>query len=365
MKYLENAIKIAVLRFISLLLSPPKLLNKNIDLNSLKRILVIRQHDQLGDLLLITPGLRALRKSFPDSFISIVVREYTLPVILGNPNVDKIIVFRESFMRWNISYAIKFYKDIRQKYDCAIILNTVSRSTSSDLIALLSKSKIIIAPKNSELVKGRKEIIYNLLAYRSEKQIHQIERNLETIKSIRVKPNGKEYDLILNKAEREEGNKIFKEINKKNKKKVIGVHFGTLDISRRLPLNVLSEALNYFIKQNKYLIVLIVSKNEIELCDEFESLLIKKVKVAPLMPLRIFTAFLKNLDLFLCNDTGTLHIASSQRVPTVSFHAKNDPKEWKPPHPRHIGVRAKDHLITSITSEHVIKSIEKAIKSNH
>ncbi|MDA0986420.1 MAG: glycosyltransferase family 9 protein [Bacteroidetes bacterium] len=360
MKFIELFVKKILLNIVSFFFSPFPI--KNLNLDTIKRILIIRQHDQLGDLLLTTPAIRALRKKYPNAFISILVREYTEPVIKLNPHLNKIIIFREKINRWSFKYAIKLWKDIRENYDTVILLNTISRSVSSDIISLLAKPKIILGPNIPILRKTKNELIYNLLSENSEKHIHQINLNLEILKPLKVIPNGREYDLILSENEIEEGNTIFKNLIGKNKKKLIGVHFGTLDISRRLPLDKLAAAINYILTKKKYLFILIVSKNEIELLNEMNKSLNTKILVAPLMPLRVFSAFIKNLDLFLCNDTGTLHIASSQRIPTLSFHAKNDPKEWKPINKRHIALRANDHLITSITVDQIINGIEKAAK---
>ena len=109
---------------------------------------------------------------------------------------------------------------------------------------------------------------------------------------------------------------------------------------------------------NEIEVILIVGPNEVKMREDFLRMLKSKVITAPLMPLRVTAAFIKKMNLFLCNDTGTLHIASAMHVPTVSFHSLNDPAVWKPPHDRHIAVRAEDKKITSITVEQAIEAIK-------
>src|SRR5690554_5599374 len=114
MESVEKSLKRLFIRIVTSFRSSKKYLPSEVPTESFKKILVIRQHDQLGDLLITTPALRALRKKFPHAYIACVVREYTAPVMLNNPNVDDVIIFYEKLWRWNISKWIHFWKSIRQ-----------------------------------------------------------------------------------------------------------------------------------------------------------------------------------------------------------------------------------------------------------
>jgi len=54
-------------------------------------ILILRP-DHIGDMLLTTPLLSLLRKSFPKWKISILSGSWALPVLENNPNIDDIVV---------------------------------------------------------------------------------------------------------------------------------------------------------------------------------------------------------------------------------------------------------------------------------
>jgi heptosyltransferase-3 len=67
------------------------------------KVLVVRR-DNIGDLVLTTPVLRALRSRYPEARIEILVNSYNAPVIEGHPDLDAIHVYtkakhRES--RWD------------------------------------------------------------------------------------------------------------------------------------------------------------------------------------------------------------------------------------------------------------------------
>src|ERR1700722_7016341 len=53
-----------------------------------KRILIIRL-TALGDVLLATPLLRALRKAFPDAEIDWLVEGYLRPLLIANPHLSR------------------------------------------------------------------------------------------------------------------------------------------------------------------------------------------------------------------------------------------------------------------------------------
>jgi heptosyltransferase-3 len=58
------------------------------------RILICRP-DRIGDVVLSTPIPREIKKKYPDSFIAVLLREYTKDIYLNNPNVDEIILYDE------------------------------------------------------------------------------------------------------------------------------------------------------------------------------------------------------------------------------------------------------------------------------
>lgn len=358
MKAVELFFKKILLYAIGLTRSGRKISPRELPVNRFKRILIVKQHDQLGDLLITTPTIRALRNRFPNSYIAVVVREYTAPLMWDNPNVDEIIVFYEKLKKWNLEMFRLFLKQLRQDggFDCAIVLNTVSRSLSSDIIALVSKAKYIIGPDHLQLVPDFPEKIYNVLTPRSPKDQLNIEHNLDIVRAFGVQDNGLEYDLNLDEDDIKEANKIHYALHLSGM--TIGVHFGTLDVKKQFPLQKLAKVIDWIKNNTDFEVVLIVGPNEKKMGDELLRMVRTKVQYATLLPLRVAAAFIQRLDLFICNDTGTLHIASALKIPTVSFHSIYDPAIWKPPHARHIALRAEDTKITSITVEQVIDAVK-------
>jgi lipopolysaccharide heptosyltransferase II len=55
------------------------------------RILLIRP-DHLGDVLFTTPALRALRSTVPDAYIAYLVGPWSREIVQGNPHLDEVIV---------------------------------------------------------------------------------------------------------------------------------------------------------------------------------------------------------------------------------------------------------------------------------
>lgn len=364
MNFIERFLKRLVLYTVGILRSDRKISPKELPVNRLRRILIVRQHDQLGDLLISTPTIRAIRRRFPNAYIGIVVREYNAPLMWDNPNVDDIIVFYEKLKKWNADKVSIFLDQLRRDggYDCAIMLNTVSRSVSSDIIAVLSKAKYIIGPNHLKLDPEMPEKIYNVLTQRSPNLQPEIEHNLDIVKSFGVPPDGFEYDLLIDEEERKEADKVHYGLHIPGGGLTIGVHFGTLDESRRFPLQKLAKLIDWIKLKTTSEVVLIIGPNEVAMRDQLLRMLKTKVLCAPVMPLRVCAAFIQRMNLFVCNDTGTLHIASAMRVPTVSFHSLNDPAAWKPPHERHVAVRAEDKKISSITVEQAIEAVQGQIE---
>ena len=58
-----------------------------------KKILVV-QPSWVGDAVMATPTLRALRQHFPEAHIELSARRYVKPIYCGMPWADKLITYR-------------------------------------------------------------------------------------------------------------------------------------------------------------------------------------------------------------------------------------------------------------------------------
>ncbi|KAB2923158.1 MAG: glycosyltransferase family 9 protein [Bacteroidetes bacterium] len=334
----------------------------SLPLKMFRRILVVKQHDQLGDLLVTTPAIRALRKRYPEAFIAVVVREYTAPLMWENPNVDDIIVFREKVKRWDLGWVRQFLGQLRDGggFDCAVVLNSVSRSMSSDVIALLSRAKYIVGPNHLSLMPGEPERIYNSVTPRVKGVQSEIQHYLDIVRAIGAAPDGMEYDYVVTDEEAAEAEKMLYDAGARSAEALVGVHLGALNREKRLPLDTLAHVIARIKKEFTCEVAVFHGPHDASLCDQLLTKVDRRsVRVLPLMPLRTAAAVIRKMNLLLCNDTGTMHIASAVRTPTVSFHSISEPAQWKPPHERHIGLRAADRRIGSIKPDEVMAAVRE------
>jgi len=78
-----------------------------------KKILIIRQHNQLGDLLAGVSLFRALKETYPDSHISLIVSPFNYPGMVKNKFLDRIYVFdkKKLFSPLHLYHTIKFFRE--------------------------------------------------------------------------------------------------------------------------------------------------------------------------------------------------------------------------------------------------------------
>ena len=99
--------------------------NQLIDWSHVKRVLVIRLRS-IGDTVLTTPSLIALRKFLPDAEIDILLEDWVAPVLDGFPIDNVLTVGDSATSRFAIARETR-----RRKYD--VVLNLHGGTTSTFL----------------------------------------------------------------------------------------------------------------------------------------------------------------------------------------------------------------------------------------
>src|SRR5581483_4257866 len=64
-------------------------------LASARKILLIKEPYRMGDLMQITPTLRALKNQLPQVHLGLLIQDRNQPIFQNNPNIDRLFVYRK------------------------------------------------------------------------------------------------------------------------------------------------------------------------------------------------------------------------------------------------------------------------------
>ena len=81
------------------------------ELQNVRRLAVFKLRN-IGDVLMITPVLRALRETFPEARITAVVNSGTEAMLAHNPHVDEVLVHRRDGLLWD---GLAFAGELRRR----------------------------------------------------------------------------------------------------------------------------------------------------------------------------------------------------------------------------------------------------------
>ena len=295
----------------------------------------MRQHNQIGDMLCSLTLYKALKKKYPDARITLVAAKtnYEIPFFDINPYLDRVIIFNKS----SIKTIIGFIRELRsRKYQLCFVPSTIVLSRTSHILNWISGSKVRVGVKSIDGKENRSQKYLNLKSDFKWKKKHQSVRNLEIAKQIdcdlseeeinSIKMNFKEEDISFAK------DYIFTNFPDQ-KKKIIAFHPGA---GKELNIWNYSNYIDLIKKLygdfNNY--VLITSgwtdNNIVELIwTELRSANIE-FKVLHNMPVKRLGAILSLVDLYITNDTGTMHIAGYSNTKMISLFGPTNPAEWAP-----------------------------------
>jgi len=320
-----------------------------------RRVLVVKLHDQLGDFVLATPAFRALRERFPQARLALVTREFLAPLAVRAPFLDRVWVLprvagpRDAAPLLGIASAVAAFRP-----DLAFVLNSVSRSKTADALAALSRARLVVGrsrvvpggpppdgapddPFAAALAEPRRDPVYDLDLPVAKTSVHQVERLLDLVRWCGARPSSAALALSPRDDERHEALRAIERafLPEPAPRRIVGIHPGAANPLKCWPLESFVELGAGLGRSDDEPAGLAVFDSPRErgrgaaLCAGLEA---RGVRAAllPVGGIEWFAALCAELDLLLCNDSGVMHIAAALGVPTVSLHSMGRPPEWAP-----------------------------------
>ncbi len=319
-----------LLTILKKLLSVPE--DKNKSLGSPKKFLVIRQHNQFGDLLAGVSLFRAIKETYPDSNLTVITSIENYYGAVKNKFIDELYVYNKSLM-YNPIKLISFVKFLRNPFDVVIVPVTVSISFTSNLLARLSNSKIRIGPNSLDGKPNSTAFFFDRridIDWRKYPDSNVAEHILEIVKPFGIQTKDFSSEISFDNNDLERAKSFLQSIGHNPEMKLIGLHVGAGKPPNRWSLKKYAQLINELsnlYNASFYLTGTSADKEEVEyVFTNSESKVFKFLN----KPVPVVAALISLSDLFISNDTGIMHVAGSTQTPLISLFGPTNPFNWAP-----------------------------------
>jgi len=290
------------------------------DIHQIKRVLIVRI-DRIGDMVLSTPAFKSLKAANPLLEITVLASPSNSSLLENNRNVDHIVVYDPAK---GLAGLLRVIAKLRgYGFDLAIDPYDNYKLTSA-LIVFLSGAKGRVGYPSY----GR-EIFFNIIIERPPDETHFIDVVMNTFKPLGVATKDRVPEIFITHDEIIKGREWLKQKGIE-KESIIGVHPGAHYESQRWPAEYYAKLINLLQKKKNLKVILFIGPGESSIIEKIQSRLNGGIIIYADEDFRQFLTLLSKCSLFICNNSGPLHIATALRVPSVSFMGPSLKSRWWP-----------------------------------
>ncbi|MCX8057338.1 MAG: glycosyltransferase family 9 protein [Ignavibacteria bacterium] len=324
------------------------------------KILIVRQHNQLGDMLLSNSLFRAIKENIPECVVTLIASEENYQAVVSNKFIDKLIVL-EKLKMWNPIHLFDFFKSLRkEEFDLAIVPVTVSVSFTSCLIARLSGAKFTIGPSSLDNIPVKYSFMFDYkieVGDSSNLKKHISDKILDIVRPFGIETKDLSEHILISDEDKKFASEFFSKINELK----VGFHIGAGKIPNRWSVKNFATIINYVKKEYNAFVYLTIGHWDEELLNEILPFLSFKPEILKNFPLPKLAAIIDQSDLFISNDTGIMHVAGSTNTNLIALFGPTDPEVWAPIGKNKFYIK-KDDDINSIKPDDVTHLINQILE---
>ncbi len=283
--------------------------------------ILVRAANWVGDAIMTTPVIRALRKNYPSSKITVLAKPWVIPVYEHNPYIDDVMVYDAAARHKKGFGTLKLAKDIKaEQFDLAVLMQNAFEAA---LIAFLAQIKERL---------GYNTDVRGLLLNRciklepALKKRHLIEYYLGILRGAGLEDDGTGMDLFLSSQDRDEASKWLSQIGLDKTGPIIGINPGATGgtAKRWFPQRFAQLSRQLFTRYGRPVLIF-GGPSDKELGDRIAGLAQGAcLNIAGKTTLGQAFARIERCDLFVTNDSGLMHAAAALDIPQVAVIGSTD-----------------------------------------
>lgn len=328
--------------------------NKSFDLGEVKKVLIVRQHNQFGDLLASVSIFRAFKEKYPGCNITLLVSPANHYAVSKNKYLDNVFIFDKKKLT-TLSYLKEFKRLLKEPYDVAIVPCTVSISFTSNIIARLANSRVRIGVSELNGIQNKSAFLFDRrikMDWRKQPDANVSDFCLDIIRPFNITTNDFSSSISFDDKDADTANEFIKSIKSNSANQLVGLHVGAGKPPNRWSLKKYVELIKKLKENFKADFYLTASNADLEEINYVKNNLGFNIGFCMNKKIPELAAVISQSDLFITNDTGVMHVAGATKTPQVSIFGPTNPFNWAPAGLYKCFVRKSD-LIDDITVDDV------------
>ena len=297
-------------------LAPPRW-----DWESVKRVLVVRLRS-IGDTVLATPSLFALKRFLPEAQVDILVEDWVAPLLTDHPHVDNVVVLeRGGFMT-----RARVARELRaERYD---VVYNLHGGTTATFLTRASGARHRVGFKTYQYANLHTDLVPSPLLLWGQQKTHSVEQQLALLGWTGVPVSDKpRTQLGISRAAVESVNQQLANAGLADRQIALIHPAAAFETKRWATENFARVA--EFVAERGLAPVAIAAPNESQILNDL--LGEASVKILSLdLSLPEVTALAARSKLFIGNDSGIAHIAAAVGTPSVVVFGSSNVAHWRP-----------------------------------
>jgi heptosyltransferase II len=289
------------------------------DPSAIRKILLIRL-DRIGDMVLTTPVLQALKIGFPQADLAVLVNPYNAAVVENNPYVDRQFILPNKG-RNRKETVLKLR---REGFDL-IVDPLLSPALGSAILAFRLRGRYRLG----FAIAGR-HLFFNLRVAKGTGKKHLTEHHEDLLQVVGLSAKGLSPKIYLTNDELTAVDGLLEANRLEPSRLCVAIHPGGFYPSQRWSPERFAAVADELAERYNTQVLLFGGKADGEALDRICRAMSNPAIILPELGLRGFMAAVSRCNLLLCNNSGPLHVASALGVPTVSTMGPTVPHLWWP-----------------------------------
>lgn len=293
-------------------------------------ILVIRFR-MIGDVLLDTPVLHALRHHYPESHIAFCTESTAAGVLHGNPDIDDILLHpRPATWRQELNF---LYQVRQRRFDLVIDLMGNSRSA---LLTRLSGAQHRLA-----FARFPRSLCYTTTVdHRHQEQGYTVTKRLRLLEPLGIQATDLSLHMAYTQQDRQVVERFLNSQQINPDDLLICIDPTSYVPTREWPGKKFSKLADLLRQRLGAQVCFLWGPSEQKKVQRITAAARTQPILAPSLTLSQVAALLARADLFVGTSSAPAHIAASQNTPTVHILGASPAINWVPPQPQHRAVLA-------------------------